>query len=216
MDVYQDQSEGFKKARVHPFVSVRKGEGGSVDFKRYPERIPEVLEDFVALGHETAIQTFYRFLVWLNGPDSLLESCDCALRGPEPHDFKYSKRLLSVHGRLMLMHRDLAKNCDERFDLLYNSIGRELSSMDREFTRSQGIVIFAGSPALYKDLIPAPHFKNGKLVSRPGDPGRGYQLMLKFKAFGDDAGEAFNNLERVFKNIEIACRRTSEKLQHGC
>lgn len=214
MDVYQDQSEGFPNPRVHPFVAIRRGETGFVDFKHHPERIAEVLEDFVALGHEPAIQTFYRFLAWLNGPDSLLESCDCALRGPEPHDFKYSQRLLSVHGRVMLMHRDLSKNCDERFELLYNSMGRELSSIDRELTRSQGIVGFACSPAVYKDLIPALHHKNGKIISRSGDPGRGYQAMLLFKAFGDDAGEAFNNLDRVFKNIEMASRRTSEKLQN--
>lgn len=213
MDVYQDQSEGFPKARLHPFVAKRTGEAGFVDFKHHPERIAEVLEDFVALGHETAIQTFYRLLVWLNGPDSLLESCDCALRGPELHDFKYSQRLLSVHGRLMVMHRDLSANCDDRYNFLYNSLGRELSSIDEGLTRSQGIVGFASSRALYRDLIPALHRKNGKIISRNGDPGRGYQVLLSFKAFGDDADEAFKNLDRVFKNIEMACRCTSEKLQ---
>ena len=213
MDVYQDQSEGFPKARMHPFVAKRPGEAGFVDFKLHPERIAEVLEDFVALGHETAIQTFYRFLAWLNGPDSLLESCDCALRGPEPHDFKYSQRLLSVHGRLMVMHRDLSANCDDRYNVLYNSLGRELSSIDQELTRSQGIVGFASSRALYNDLIPAKPRKDGKILSRTGDPGRGHQVLLSFKAFGADADDAFKNLDRVFKNIEMACRRTSEKLQ---
>lgn len=213
MNVYQDQSEGFHSPRVHPFVATRPGEAGFVDFKHHPERIAEVLEDFVALGHETAIQNFYRFLAWLNGPDSLLESCDCALRGPEPHDFKYSQRLLSVHGRLMVMHRDLSANCDDRFNLLYNSLGRELSSIDQEFTRSQGIVGLAGSYAIYQGLLPAEHIKSGKIRSRFEDPGRGYQVMLLFKAFGDDTIEAFINLDRVFKNIEIACRRSSETLR---
>lgn len=213
MDVYQDPSAGFNKPRVHPFVSTRPGEAGFVDFKRHPERVAEVLEDFVALRHETAIQTFYRFLAWLNGPDSLLESCDCALRGPEPHDFEYSRRSLCIHGRLMVMHRDLSANCDNRFNLLYNSLGRELSSIDQEFTRSQGTVGFAGSRALYKELLPARPGKDGYILSRTGDPGRGHQVSLLFKAFGDDADEAFKHLDRVFKNIEMACRRTSEKLQ---
>lgn len=213
MDVYHKQSEGFKKPRVHPYFSTRPGEAGFVDFKRYPERIAEVLEDFVPLGYETAIQTFYRFLAWLNGPDSLLESCDCALRGPEPHDFKYSQRLLCVHGRLMVMHRDLSANCDDRFNFLYNSLGRELSSIDQELTRSQGTVGFAGSRAIYRDLMSAHPSKDGYMFSNNGDPGRGHQVLLLFKAFGDDADEAFKHLDRVFKNIEMACRRTSEKLQ---
>ncbi|MBI2745221.1 MAG: hypothetical protein HYX45_06515 [Burkholderiales bacterium] len=213
MDVYQDQSEGFKKARVHPYVSSRPGGASFVDFKRHPERIAEVLEDFVVFGHEAAIQTFYQFLAWINGPDSLLESCDCALRGPGPHDSKYSEHLLCVHGRLMVMHRDLSANCDDRFNLLYNTLGRELSFIDQELNRSQGTVGFAGSRALYKDLIPVHQRKDGNIVSRFGDPGRGHQVLLLFKAFGDDQNEAFKNLDRVFKNIEMACRRASEKLQ---
>jgi hypothetical protein len=213
MDVTQDQGKGFKDARVHPFVAKRPGEAGFVDFKLHPERIAEVLEDFAPLRHESAIQTFFRFLTWLNGSDSPLESCDCALRGPEPHDFKYSQRLLSVHGRLMLMHRDLSANCDERFNVLYNSLGRELSLIDQEFSRNQGTICLAGSPALFKDLIHTQHQKDGKIVSRFGDPGRGYQVMLLFKAFGDDAVEAFENLDRVFNNIEMACRRVSQSLQ---
>jgi hypothetical protein len=213
MDVNGDQSKGFQKAPVHPFTATRAGEAGFVDFKLQPERIPKVLEDFVPIGHESAIQTFYQFLAWLNGPDSVLESCDCALRGPEPHDFEYSQRLLSVHGRLMLMYRHLPANCDDRFNSLYNSLGKELSSIDREFTQNQGTVCLAGSRALFNDLFPAHYPKKGKIISRFGDPGRGYQVLLLFKAFGDDANEAFANLDRVFKNIEMACRRTSEKLQ---
>lgn len=213
MDVHHKQSEGFKKPRVHPYFPVRPGEVGFVDFKRHPERIAEVLEDFVPLGHETAIQTFYRFLAWLNGPDSLLESCDCALRGPESHDYKYSERLLSVHGRLMVMYRDLSANCDDRFNFLYNSLAWELSSIDQEFTRSQGTIGFAGSRAVYADLMTSDPSKDGYMYSNHGDPGRGYQVLLLFKAFGNDAHEAFENLDRLFKNLELACRRISEKLQ---
>ena len=213
MYVYQDQREGFKKARVHPFTSTRPGEAGFVDFKQHPERIADALEDFVALRHEPAIQTFYCFLTWLNGPDSLLESCDCALRGPEQHNFKYSQHTLCVHGRLMLMHRDLSANCDDRFNFLYNTLGRTLSKLDPELTQSKGTVGLAGSPAIYKSLIPERRSKGGKVLSRPGDTGRGYQVMMVFKAFGDDADQAFQQLDRMFKNIETACRQTSEALQ---
>ena len=212
MYVYQDPTEGLRKARMHPFIAVRPGEAGFVDFKSHPERIPEALEDFVAHAHEPAVQTFYHFLAWLNGHDSFLESCDCALRGPESHRFKYSKRKLCAHGRLMLMHRDLAANCDDRFNLLYNALGRSLTSIDPEFLRVHGLVGLAPSRALFEDLLPA-HANVDGYVSRFGDAGRGYQVTLVFKAFGNDAGETFANLDRVFKNIEAACRGTSKCLQ---
>ena len=213
MRVYQDQSEGFQKARVYPYISTRPGQSGFVDFKQHPESIAEVLEDFAHLGHEPAIQTFYRFLAWLNGPESLLESCDCALRGPERHDLKNSHHILSAHGRLMVMYRDLSANCDDRFNTLYNSLGRELSSVDPQFSAASGTVGFAGSRALYKDLSSAKPRKDGTINSRFDDRGRGHQVLLLFKAFGDDSEDTFKNLERVFKNIELACRRVSEKLQ---
>jgi len=39
--------------------------------------------------------------------------------------------------------------------------------------------------------------------------------MLLFEAFGDDSEEAFKRLDRVFRNVEMACQRTSDKLSHG-
>lgn len=215
MYVYQDQSKGFKKARAHPYVAMQGKPARFVDFKQHPELIGTVLEDFVSFGHEAAIQTFYQFLGWLNGPDSLLESCDCAFRGPEKHDFQHSKYRLRAHGRLMLMHRDLQANCDDRFNVLYNSLGRELSSIDPEFDGNCGAVCFSGSRAYYLDLIPAQFRKGGKIISRFRDPSSGHQVMLLFTAFGDDAEEIFKNLDRVFKNIELACRRTSIMLGSG-
>ncbi len=212
MQVYQDPSEGFQKARVHPYISTRAGEAGFVDFKRYPEKIALALEDFVPLKHEPAIQTFFSFLTWLNGPDSLLESCDCALQGPALHKFNYSRLPMCLDGRLMLMCRDLSVNCDDRFNLVYNTLGKSLSLIDQEFPQNQGVVGFSASRALFADLIGSPRCEDGITESRDGDPGRGYQLMLHFKAFGKGSGEAFANLDRLFRNIEQACRLTSQKL----
>lgn len=213
MYVFQDHSQGFQKARSHPYVETKRSKTRFVDFKRQPELIGRVLEDFVPFGHEPAIQTFYQFLTWINGPDSLLESCDCAFRGPETHDFELSPHQLIAHGRLMLMYRDLQSNCDDRLNKRYNSLGRELSVIDPEFVGSQGSVCFSFSRALFLDLISIPPGKKGKSISRTGDPGRGYQVMLHFKAFGNDSDETFMNLDRVFKNIELACRRSSEQMR---
>lgn len=213
MHVYPDSEGGFEKPRLHPFKAKRLGEAGYVDFKSEPHRIAEVLEDFVPLAHIPAVQRFYRFLAWLNGPDSVLESCDSALRRIGKNDFPGSRHSLCVHGRLMLMYRDLSANCDDRFNLLYNGMGRELSSVDPELAGSQGNIGLSGSPALYRDLVPADRFgADGSAMSRLGDPGRGYQLLLLFKAFGDDPVETFNHLDRVFENIQTACQRLTVKL----
>ncbi|MET3181712.1 UNVERIFIED_ORG: hypothetical protein ABIC43_004887 [Variovorax guangxiensis] len=212
MDIYHDPEAGFEKPRLHPYISVRAGEAGFVDFKVQPEQIELTLEDFLPLSHEPAIQAFYTFLRWLNGPESILESCDCALRGPEAHTFDHSSRALCIHGRLMLMYRDPSANCDERSDLLYDTLANELDAIDPEFKRDQAAVGFAQSAALYKSLCRQSPDENGFIFPTPMDPGLGQQLMLIFQAFGHDREEAFRNLRRVFENIELACREASKAL----
>lgn len=213
MDIFHDPKSGFEKPRMHPYISTRSGEAGFVDFKRAPERIAHVLEDFVALSHEPAIQTFYGLIAWLNGPVSRLESCDCALRGPEAHRWDHSSRPLCIHGRLMLMYRNPLANCDERINLLYDTLGNELSAIDSQFTRDQATVGFALSSVLYKDLCRGCADENGFILVADDDPGLGSHVLLQFQAFGNDNEEAFRHLDRVFQNIELACRRTSEMVK---
>lgn len=98
---------------MHPYVASEPGHAGFVDFKLAPDRIPLALEDFASLGHEPSIQEFFRLLHWANGLESILETCDRALLGPESHEFDFSAEPLCVHGRLMLMYRDLGRNCDD-------------------------------------------------------------------------------------------------------
>ena len=81
MDAFYDDEMTHPSVRLHPYIAIHAGQSGYVDFKREPSRIPEVLEDFKPFAGERAIQTFYEFLRWINGPDSLLETCDCAFRG---------------------------------------------------------------------------------------------------------------------------------------
>ena len=214
MYVYKDPDGGFEKPRIHPFAAIRPGEVGCVDFKSDLSRITVVLEDFVGLDHVPAIQTFYQLLSWVNGPTSLIESCDCALRGPEPHEFPESELPLSVHGRLMLLWRELNANCDDRFNLLYNGVGRELSTIDPTLAKSQAAVGLSGSRAIYKELVSAKSLgADGCIHLEPGDPGGGYQLLIHFKAFGHSSDEAFAHLDRIFRNIDIACHRRFERLK---
>lgn len=213
MDIYHDAEAGFEKPRLHPYIAIRPGEIGFVDFKREPDRISQVLEDFIPHKLEPAVQGFYRLLTWINGPESVLESCDCALRGPEAHEFEFSQHPLCVHGRLMLMYRDESANCDKRFDLLYETLANELDAVDRGFTKNEGAIGFSRSAALYEELCPVKPDKDGFRTITLMTPGRGYQLLLSFLAFGSDKDEALRNLDRVFQNLGAACQRASEILK---
>ncbi len=214
MEIGHVESE-FKTPRLHPYVGTRPGHAGFVDFKREPERIPHVLEDFTALNHEPSIQTFYELLRWLNGPESTLESCDCALLGPRTHSFPFSSAPLCLDGRLMIMYRDLEANCSSRIEALYNALAQELSAVDPELVRSQAAIELSFSPTLFAELSTAEIHKRGRRKSRIGDPGRGMQLMLNFQAFGDNAEEAFERLDRVFRNIDTACRAVATLQELG-
>jgi hypothetical protein len=75
LKVYYDAARTYPTARLHPYTEY-------VDFVQHLDQIPVALEDFRPFSDRTAIQTFYDFLRWLNGPDSHFQSCDCVLRPP--------------------------------------------------------------------------------------------------------------------------------------
>jgi len=94
MNIYYDKRFEKEVSGFHPY------KGGAYspdvqyyDFKAYPELISTVLEDYVEWSDCKAIQTFYDLLRWLNGPDSLLESSDCAFGEPSRRQTKTTKRL---------------------------------------------------------------------------------------------------------------------------
>lgn len=97
--------------RTHPWTHANYEGGGSYyDFKTSPHLIPEVLEDFKPYSQEKAIITFYEYLKWLNGPESKLESNDCAFRGPHENEDDLSSKKYRCSGRLEILFREIAYN----------------------------------------------------------------------------------------------------------
>lgn len=84
--------------------------------------------------------------------------------------------------------------------------------MDLELRREHGANGLSLSRAIYKDLSPQEADENGALRVLDSDSGQGHQLMLLFQAFGRVRKEAFDRLERVFSNLEAACRKVSMAL----
>ena len=218
--VYYDEGREYNNVRLHPYQpnADEPAQVGFVDFKVAPEKIPEVLEDFLPHAAEVAVQTFYELLRWVNGLDSELESVDCAFRGPRPNDSpRTSDHALQADGRLCLMFRHLPANChEESFNWLMSRLGGELQHIDVEMPASEAVIGFSTAATLFVDLSKTGvHFQDGTFESDEADPAHGKQVMLWFWAWGADEAAVFFNLDRAFKNIWAACRGTSEAIKVG-
>lgn len=220
MHVYYDEGREYRVVRLHPYRpnAEEAAQSGFVDFKQEPHLIAEVLEDFQPHASETAVQTFYDLLRWVNGPDSELESADCAFRAPSANRSRsVSPHALEAAGRLCLMFRNLAANCHEdSFAWLLSRLGGELGHIDTELPASSAVVGFSTAATLFTAISETGvRLADGTFESDEDDPAHGHQIMLWFWAWGDDEASVFANLDRVFKNIWAACRGTSEEIATG-
>lgn len=118
MHVFHDDNQTNEYSsgpvRSHPWTtSTSNPSHRYVDFKKRPDLIEDVLEDFVAVRHQPAVRQFYDFLRHTNRPEGLLETNDCAFRPPRPNDKKdglWPESKLRSDGRLMLLFRSLVAN----------------------------------------------------------------------------------------------------------
>jgi len=183
-------------ARAHPWTTATANPAHRYyDFRATPALIRTSLEDLLPWTHHPAIETFYALLEWLNGPNSTLESNDCAFEGPEPCEDVEGRGPLQCSGRVMLLFRDLARNV-EGDDLmqLTGALHAALAGMDQRFER--GVV---GTT-----LIPVDYVTRAAPASQHGS-----QLMLSFWAWGRSEDECMASFDRVLMNFERAVREVS-------
>lgn len=213
MRVYYDTSRTYAEPRVHPYSAASDDQSGYVDFKARPELVELVLEDFKPYSDKKAVQTFYRFLKWINGLDSLLETNDCAFRPPNSHQDPNSEMALCAHGRVFVLYRDLNLNSsNEHAEWLCQRLMEVLRTQDPEFTSHQGVVGFTLNHAIQLAISQANELPGGMIDIAADDPGIGRHLMLSYWAYGNDEDQTFQNLERVFDNIWEATRITSGEI----
>jgi hypothetical protein len=177
-------------SRNHPWSIVVEQPGGQYwNFREHPSLIPEVLEDFKPWAHYSAIQQFYYLLSWLNGPDSIFETNDCALgipsvdtKTPDVVRTVFEAYPISMHGRLTLIFRYLLFNTSRpHVDWLKRGIHDNL----RDHVSNFPAVIFVGEWAHFFTEIE----KEGHAVS------------LQFWAWGDDEAMAMENLGGIFATL---------------
>lgn len=203
MQVYEHNDPGSLRPRTHPWTDGESNPAHKYyDFRARPELIRSSIEDLQEWGAYPAMETFYRLLEWLNGPESALESNDCAFNGASINTSSECSKHLQCSGRLMMLYRDLSLNIlPEQMHWLVNATAHAVRKIDPAF--EWGAVGVTITPVRFTAL--------------PGPPEqqRGQQLMLSFWAWGKDEREVMTNLDRTFRNLTVALHQVSDEIHRS-
>lgn len=200
MLIAQELQEDRGQLRTQPWsqTSYSNGGGAYYSLTDQPELIHQVLEDFVPHANREAVQVFYRFLAWINGDDSLLETTDCAMRPPHEHQDTIFRAALKIDGRLEVVYReDILNVALESSEWLEQTLSLYLQIYRPDFHRA--LIRVSSHPTDYVRLV--------------GQPCRGKRLRLTFNAYGDSEAETFESLVVVFNGMWEAAKRTSHAMQ---
>ena len=205
MRVYRgDDSQHTGQGREHPWtVSETDPDIQYYNFKESPELVREKLEDFKPLEAFPAIETFYRLLEFLNGPDSELETNDCVLRAPSANTTNrdVSPKELVVVGRLMVLYRSHFRNvADGNTQRLVDLTMKCLNEVDSGFMDA-AIEISLLRTRFIEVPVP-PNLQTSSVV------------VLKFWVWGDTETEVMDNLDRLFQGFEVSFRNLSVQISH--
>jgi hypothetical protein len=183
--------------RAHPWTTASKDPACRyVDFRSEPEKIPTSLEDFIRWKQYPAIECFYDFLRWVNGPESLLESNDCAF-SLEPNNDPNRPFQLQASGRVMLFVADLRFTCSHEFgECLMGAFGSHLA---RNLPQSSPATVGVSKATSFFKAV-------GK---------RGEQAVLYFWAWGDSEPSTFSTLGALFEHMLDAAKGVSREIQEA-
>lgn len=200
MKVYEHSDPDSMSPRSHPWVDSESNPAHRYyNFRSRPELIRSSIEDMQEWSDYPATKTFYRLLEWLNGPESVFESNDCAFSGAALNA-QTSKRL-QCSGRLMMLYRDLTLNTSpKQIQWLTTAAAHALNQTDPTF---EGGAIGATIMSV-------------KFITLPGPPElqQGQQLMLSFWAWGENEPEVMTNLDRTFTNMAVVLQTLSDEIRH--
>ncbi len=175
--------------RSHPWSgSLSDDAHRYIDLRRSPGLIRSALEDLRGWENQAELETFYQLLELINGPDSTLETNDCAFNAPSANEHAGMDKALVCSGRVMLLFRELPLNTSAtRVHAFTDAFARALSHQDEGF--GWGVVGASIVPVRFTTL-PGTH-----------DEQLGSQLMLSFWAWGDDQAETMAHLNRTLTNL---------------
>ena len=199
MNVYEHADPGSLRARAHPWTDAQANAAHRYyDFRRRPELIRSVLEDFVPWSAHPAIETFYRLVEWLSSDASVFESNDCAFVPPAIDAARETKRLV-CSGRVMIFFRELAENTEpDQIRWLTQAVARAAHQIDPDFEwGSLGLTI----AKVVFTTLPGPRSAQ-----------QGEELMLSFWACGDDEAEVMAHLDRTLVGLTTVLQGISREI----
>jgi len=201
MQVYEHNDPDSLRTRTHPWTDSESNPAHKYyDFRTKPELIRSSIEDLREWGAYPATETFYRLLEWLNGPESALESNDCAFSGATANTNSALSKRLQCSGRLMILYRDLALNTSpKQMRWLTNATAHAVRGIDSAFEWG---AVGATITSVRFSTLPGPPERQ-----------RGQQLMLSFWAWGEDEPEVMTNLDRTFRNLTAALQTVSREIR---
>jgi len=201
MQVYEHNDPDSLRPRTHPWTDGESNPAHKYyDFRARPELIRSSIEDLQEWSAYSATETFYRLLEWLNGPESALESNDCAFSGATANTGSDLPKPLQCSGRLMILYRDLSLNTSpEQMHWLTNGAAHAMNAVDPAFEWG---AVGATITSVRFSTLPGPPERQ-----------RGQQLMLSFWAWGEDEREVMTNLDRTFRNMTAALQEVSHKVR---
>jgi hypothetical protein len=138
-------------------------------------------------------QTFYDMLRWLNGPDSELETDDCAFGGIRRSSKSELADMKQADGRLMLFYRQLPFNCDQSAEWLMDCFDFHLRRLNTEI--DLGVVGLSKAETYFKSILQT-----------------GRSLILNFWAWGNTHDEVMDNLNLVFATMFESARCVSHEI----
>lgn len=201
MKVVELRDPAHLRPRAHPWtVSESDASHRYYDFRAHPERIRDSIEDLEPWRAHSFAETFFLLLEWLNGPDSLFESNDCAFSGVGATLSGQSKKGLEASGRLMILYRNLATNQQrDRVGGLAEALAYALSGLELDLEHAA-----VGVSIVETQFTTLAGDRSDQL---------GQQLMLSFWAWGDDEEETLHNLNRLLHALSAALRTVSHGLR---
>ena len=184
--------------REHPYQGSEKDpEARWYDFRKKPELVRQVLEDFNPWEHYGAIQKFYEMLEWINGPSSNLESSDCEFGPPAPNvSSPQFEKALQTSGRLAIFPRPIfLHGSPDHMDWVRRTFRYHVKNVRND--------IHWG--AIGAGFIPVRYMIEG-------GPVHSKQLAIRFWSWGDEEAETMANLEITFEGLFDALQKLSDHL----
>lgn len=178
--------------RVHPYRKVHHDDrGGYYDFKRDPDSIETSLEDFAAHAGNPGVQDFYELLRYVNRPEAPFETTDCGLsqRLHVSKNSPFPDKAGWVGGRVMLMWRDIERNCRSTS---VTWLRNQLLQQFKRYRRRHDYVGFALGP------FPTVFSASGA---------EGHQIDIEFAMWGDTYEEALDRFRDVVAILDKVLRR---------